>query len=344
MADRPPRIEDDDELSPLGAAPTIPADRESGRKRSASGGGPRRRLPVGAGVLALVLLVVLLALVPAVGSSLEKTPRDRVGISYGGGPIEGSHFQRIVQPGSSLFFNGFSDPFYLYPADQRSYIISKVENEGSTAAPDSVVAPSRDRVQVEYQVAMYFKLNTDRLRAFHEELGLRYSAYTDDGWDRLLQDTFRQQVENALQAETRRYDVADIFSNAELLTTIQGEVQSTVSEKLVAALGQQFFCGPTFEPGGECESITFIIKKIEIPDSVVKAFEDNRTSLVAIQTRQAEAQAIESLSAALAQAGDQYVLLRAIESGKINFWVLPSDSGVTLQAPPGTTPENQSGG
>jgi hypothetical protein len=28
-----------------------------------------------------------------------------------------------------------------------------------------------------------------------------------------------------------------------------------------------------------------------------------------------------------------YVLLRAIESGKISFWVLPSDSGVTLTAP-----------
>ena len=28
-----------------------------------------------------------------------------------------------------------------------------------------------------------------------------------------------------------------------------------------------------------------------------------------------------------------YVLLKAIESGKISFWVLPSDSGVTLQAP-----------
>ena len=30
-----------------------------------------------------------------------------------------------------------------------------------------------------------------------------------------------------------------------------------------------------------------------------------------------------------------YVLLRAIESGNISFWVLPSDAGVTLQVPQG---------
>jgi hypothetical protein len=28
-----------------------------------------------------------------------------------------------------------------------------------------------------------------------------------------------------------------------------------------------------------------------------------------------------------------YVMLRAIESGKVSFWVLPSDGGVTLQVP-----------
>jgi hypothetical protein len=35
----------------------------------------------------------------------------------------------------------------------------------------------------------------------------------------------------------------------------------------------------------------------------------------------------------LAAAGDDYVLLKAIESGKIDFWVLPKDSGVTLTTP-----------
>ena len=108
------------------------------------------------------------------------------------------------------------------------------------------------------------------------------------------------------------------------------------------ALGQQFFCGPNFVPGGTCTEVAFVIKRIDLPPNVVSAFEANRTSQIAIQTklneisqRQAEAKAIDALNAALSASGDKYVLLKAIESGNINFWVLPSDSGLTLQTPAG---------
>src|SRR5687768_13975878 len=96
--------------------------------------------------VAVALALVLLALVPVVASAFKKTPRDRIGISYGGGPFEATHFQRIVQPGSGLSFNGFFDALYLYPADQVNYIISKDSNVGASQTPDSVVAPTQDRV------------------------------------------------------------------------------------------------------------------------------------------------------------------------------------------------------
>jgi regulator of protease activity HflC (stomatin/prohibitin superfamily) len=292
-------------------------------------------------VIALIVIVAL-ALVPLVASTLKKTPRNMVGISYGGGPLESAHFQRIVKPGSGLFFNGFFDPLYLYPADTQNYIVSKTVGQGAVTQPDSIISPSKDRVQIEYQIAVYFRLNIDRLRAFHESLGLQYSAFTASGWKKLITDTFRQQIENALQEETRKYDVADLYGNADVLTTIQDSVQQKLSDRLVASLGQPFFCGPTYEPGHDCGAPTFNIKKIDIPPDVVKAYQDNRTSAIQVLTsqntiaqRQAEAQAIEALNAGLSQAGMPYVLLRAIESGNISFWVLPSDSGVTLAVPPG---------
>jgi regulator of protease activity HflC (stomatin/prohibitin superfamily) len=325
-------LNEDDELTPLGAAPTLPAGRPP--KPPKDRGGRRRWRGRASGlVIVLVILgVVLLALAPAFASGLKKTPRDRVGISYGGGPIEGSHFQRIVQPGHALFFNGLLDPLYLYPADQQSYIVSKTPGVGNVKAPDSIVAPTKDRVQVEYQIAAYFKLNTDRLRDFHEQLGLRYKAYTSSGWSNLVRDTFRQQIENALQQETRKYDVADIYSNEQLLTRLQSNVQTTITQRLTAALGEQYFCGPTFRPGTKCTEVTFVIKKIDIPKSVKAAFEANRNAQIGVTTRQQEALGIQALTDALSKAGENYVLLKAIESGKINFWVLPSNTGVTLQA------------
>jgi SPFH domain / Band 7 family len=347
--------------APLGAAEPLPA----GRAPRTREGGWRPRAPRSWRWLLIVpVLLIGLALVPTFVSGLKKTPRDRVGISYGGGPIEGVHFQRIVQPGSNLYFNGFFDNLYLYPSDQVNYIVPKQsaqstqaaqqqaaqqaqgqgdqqaqasqQAQGSQPAVDAVVAPTRDRVQVSYQVAVYFKLNTDELRDFHEQLGLRYRAYTTDGWNNLIRDTFRQQIENALQEETRKVDVADVVGNADLLVELQDSVQAKLTQRLEDALGNRFFCAPTFRPGGDCGDPTFVIKRLDIPTSVAKAFEDVRTSEIQIQTkenevrqREAEARAI----AALGLSGQEYDILKAIESGKITFWVLDGEGGITITGP-----------
>ena len=327
------------EPSLLGAPEPLtvgPEARTNGRGWRPKGPRPGRWL------LLVPVVLVALALVPTLISGLEKTPRDRVGISYGGGPFEGTHYQRIVQPGSNLFFNGFFDSLYLYPSDQVNYIISQAPSEGAQRGRDAVVAPTRDRVQATYQVAVYFKLNTDRLRDFHEQLGLRYAAYSTDGWNELIRDTFRQQIENALQEETRKVDVADLVGNADVLVELQENVQARLSQRLEEALGQQFFCAPTFEPGGNCGDPTFAIKRVDVPTNVAKAFEDVRRSEIQIQTkenevlqREAEARAIR----ALGLTGQEYDLLKAIESGKITFWVLPNDSGLTITGP-GAAPDS----
>ncbi len=352
-----------DEPSALGAAATMAVTRETRRERrlrkgggqpgpTASGPGPTRPTPRGARfsmgqkLIAALIAVLLLVFAPAFLQGLKKTPRNMIGISYGGGPFEGAHYQRIVKPGSGLFFNGWYDPLYLYPSDQQNYIISANPRVGAVRGKDTIVAPTADRVPLTYQVAIYFKLNTDLLRQFHEQIGLQYKAYTSAGWNNLLQDTFRQQVENAVQQETRQYNVADLYGNAKLLVQLQENVQTRLAQRLIDALGQPYFCAPTFVAGGKCDPPTFIVKQIDIPAQVVAAFQAVRTSAIQIQVmvnqiaqRKAEAAGIAALNSALAVAGENYVLIKAIESGKINFWVLPGGtggtgtSGLTIQGP-----------
>ena len=135
-------------------------------------------------------LLVLLVALGLLMSSFVKTPADKYGLSYGGGPFEGNVYQRTVQPGSGLTFNGLSDKWYEYPSVQRNYIISKRSDEGDLSGIDFIATPTKDRITVQFQTATYFKLNVSKLRRFHEQIGLKYHAYTDGGWDlkRILPD------------------------------------------------------------------------------------------------------------------------------------------------------------
>src|SRR3954447_7273406 len=322
------------EADALGAAPTLPAGGRapSGPRRPRRERSSTRRW----GLIPLIILIVLLlAAAPTLLSSVRKTPRNRVGISYSGGLIESGHFQRIIQPGSALFINGLFDSLYLYPSDQQNYIVSKTPSQGSTNGSDSITAPTKDRVQVQYQVAAFFKLNIDRLRAFHEQLGLRYQAYTTTGWNNMLQDTLRQQMESAIQQETRRYTVDELFGSSQVLTDIQTAVRRTIAVQLVESLGQEYFCGPDYVPGGKCNPITFFIKRIDIPLSVSSAYE-------AVQANRKQAEAVDAIAEALKNAGPEYTKLQAINSGKVTFWILPDGQDVVVPANGSASPSTPS--
>ena len=238
-----------------------------------------------------------------------------------------------MQPGSSLFFNGWFDPLYLYPSDQQNYIISLNRGVGATRRRTRSSRRPRTGSQVTYQVAVYFKLNTKLLRQFHEQLGLQYRAYTTKGWNNLSSDTFRQQIENAVQEETRQITVADIYGNAKQLVGLQNRVQAKISARLQDALGRAVLLLAAFVRTGKCGDPTFIIKAVSIPKSVGLAFQQQRTSEILVTVKENEvkqAQAEAQSKNALGLSGDQYVLWKAVNTGKTQFWIVPSNGGVTI--------------
>lgn len=244
------------------------------------------------GVLGVIAVVVGIVGISTVAATFRKTPADKIALSYGGGPIEGNHFQRIIQPSSPLTFNGLFDHWYEYPVTQRNYIVSMNADEGDRNVQDAIVASTSDKVTVRYEVAVYFKLNTNKLQKFHENLGLKYHAWTDSGWKQMLNDSFRQQLESALQIESRKHDVESLLGDPEAVTSVQTGVATQLKDRVENVLGDNYFCGPTFVRGSkDCPNFTIVLKRPSFSQAVLDAFEANRTSKSKVVTAQNEADA-----------------------------------------------------
>ena len=143
-----------------------------------------------------------------------------------------------------------------------------------------------------------------------------------------VQDTFRQQIESALQQETRRHTVAELFGDADVLDTVQTASParpSPAAHRLARPASTS--AARTFIPGGECGPITFVIKKIDIPTSVQARTTPSRPA----RTRRRRSR---SSRGARGQPTN-YAKLRAIEEGKVTFWILPDGADVVVPGPDG---------
>lgn len=247
-------------------------------------------------VIAVVGGIFLIVVLTLVLSAFKSTPVDKVGLSYTGGPIAGIHFQRVVKPGSGQFFNGFFASLHELPATQRNYIVSKNPQEGDRRQPDFIPGPTKDRVISEIELAVTFKLNTEprTVRRFYEQLCVKYHCEDlspGGGWDKLLDDNFRQVLENAVQQETRQINAADLNNNQATITRMQSDIASHLKNDFNDVLGGNFFCGPTFDRDHPdvCPDFKFVIKNITLPKDLQDAFTSQQSSAAQIVVKQNEA-------------------------------------------------------
>lgn len=278
-----------------------------------------------AGVGAILVLVIIAGIVGliALTQSLASTPADKIGLVYGGGPIDEKKYVKVLPPGSGLTNIGVFNRLYEYPTTQRTYIADPDNKHADLHG--TIATVTKDNVQVDWRVNTYFKVNTDKLKDFHQNIGFKYAAWEGNGWDQMLNDVFKPQIENALQTASRKYTVEELYSNQDAIISVQEEVAADLQKNVNDVLGADYFCGPAFKAGGECSDFKFLIpKKPDIPPSIAASFEENKNSEVAVKTasnnvliKKQEAEGILVIARATKQAGNDYLELKRIEAQRI---------------------------
>lgn len=275
----------------------------------------------------------------------SQAPVDKVGLYYTGGPMQGRHFKKVITPGSGSTFLGFADDVKWLPIGQRNYIVSKKPQEGDKkGSVDFIRVPAKGGVNMDFEVSVYFKLNTltddikgykgGTLRRFWETIGKRYEADTEHGWDNMLNDNFRKIIEASMRQKVFSFTVDELYANAEgaasgredAILKIQNEIAAQLKENINSTLGGNYFCGPTFDRGrDECPPFQFIINSAEPTDAPVRdSFSAQRVAANGVITAQNQAQAQKAAAEGTAAAQNalkgnlspEYLELQRIEAQK----------------------------
>ena len=277
----------------------------------------------------VAVIVFVMGLVFWGMASYDSVPPDKIMLHYTGGPIDGTHFVEVVQPGTGTSIYGLLENLYFLPATQRTYIIDKDPNTGDKNQIDYLVGVSMDNVTFTFEAAVYFKLNTDpqTLRLFFEQICLHDDCTNlgnGKGWDKMLAQYFRPQVENAVRLEAGKYTREQLYRDPDTLVAMQKDISQVLNDRITKAIGGEFFCGPD-ATATNCPNLTVIIKNPTPPDNVAAAYNDTAASSQKVVTAQNDAKAkvaaaqgekdaqdVRSQSAPLTEAQIEYIKAQAL--------------------------------
>ena len=299
----------------------------------AKGGGAKAKV-IGGLILLVILIIVLFNIF-----NFASTDTNRIGLHYGGGVVEAKKFKSIIPPGSTNKLIGPGDTLYTYPIDQRSYIIGG--DGADTDAADEVTVVSKDNVRLGVRVQVYFTLNRDKdvIKSFHERIGLKTEAYEESGWNDMLQSYFRPQIDRALAAVATNYGWAELYNNESKKATFQTAAAQEFTRLLPAAVGGDYFCGPSYNGSNDCGELSFTIQKpTPLDKGIIDGLEAKQRAELAKATQEQKNQQVnvelQSVKQQVAMLGAHgYLLKTAIESGKIQFMVIPQNGNVSIPVP-----------
>lgn len=209
------------------------------------------------------IAIILAAALGLSACGFTSSQVNQIGLHYSGGVIEDKTFQQLIEPGATNKQTGFGDIVYYYPNDQRTYRFSR--DGGDVAA--AIMAPTTEGTRVVLEGIITFRLcqptEADAegfandwgedgyaacLIAFHENIGLKTSAYEDAGWTAMLTEFLRPAIEISVNRSTRSLTVDELLTT-ESLDTLNSEIRRNLPNEVTSNMDGNFlyFSSVSFE-------------------------------------------------------------------------------------------------
>jgi hypothetical protein len=250
-----------------------------------------------------------------------------------------NQFIKVVQPGQGLYWRGYFTTDYLYPATQRTYIVSSNPDEGDVQGQDMIVAKCGDSNAVNIQTALTFNLvsDPDMLREFHEKIGLKRSIWTTEGWTSFLEQYIRQPEKDAFQRAVKPYtaitasgETTDAAGHAYGMNEIGGTVGEELQRDMDSYMGGHYVQVVQFQLNDITPQDPNIVNAIAARTAAQQSVQTAQQQLAAAQY---QAEANKERAASLESKGGMTAVLDdAVKSGKVTFWVL-NGQNLTVAGP-----------
>lgn len=148
------------------------------------------------------------------------------------------------------------------PTSNRFYYMVKDDAIRDPGAASSILATSKDPQQVEAQIAIRFTFKQDKIcnwftnhgrrngdKNNNDDLGFNTRGNPNTGWARWLNENFGETMKDVLLTTPfRKYTWEQLnLPEAETVADINTQLSKMFSEKLTAYLGDQYFCGVTYD-------------------------------------------------------------------------------------------------
>lgn len=254
------------------------------------------------------------------GCSTVSTEPDQQALRYSD-PLAGAkEYQQHYGP-SSYDMNSIFNEGYVYPAGQRVYAFLPEGGDTGVLTPTT-----KDGVTLQVAGSVRFALtdNPDELRKFHELIGLRMEAYTDEGWREFLKVYLRAPIERALNDATQGLEWSAIYTDPK----VKAEWEKKVGELLPQYVSQTI-------GGNYVGQFQVTLQKPSLPEELEAALRDAEVAAQQERTQEkrngqvkSELESIRELVDVLGP--DGYNVYQAIKDGRISILPIPAGTNVTI--------------